>query len=253
MKRFKKTELSRVLKWWLGLPYRPTDSEPHQVIKKQMKLLIVGAGGVASWLVPLLRKTVPPGSEILVMDGDLLEPRNLDRQMFPESYLGWNKAEALADLYKISYSPEYLSPDSVCLSNGANVEGIFCCADNHPARASTLELVDQGKAKWAIIGGNEYTDSEAYAYQAPWKGTQFDPRVFYPEINTDESGDPLNPLACQGVAQIGHPQLALANYLAAGFMAHLYWFTTYHGHEVTLENWPKIHQSNFAIFNSRSL
>jgi hypothetical protein len=217
------------------------------------KILIVGAGGVSSWLVPLLLKTAPFGTILQVIDGDLLEERNLDRQMFHVEHLGWNKAEALADIHKIWYLPEYLRRESGFLQNQDRCEGIFCCADNHPARKLVLELVDEGFAPWAIIGGNEYTDSEAYMYKADWKGCPFDPRIFYAEILEDESGDPLNPFACQGVAQIAHPQLALANYLAAGFMVHLYWFMTHHSHEVTIENWPKLHHSNFAIFNSRSL
>lgn len=216
-----------------------------------MKYLIVGAGGVASWLIPLLQKTVPIGTELRVMDGDILEERNLDRQMFKHEHIGWNKAEALANRYNINYFPEYLSREAI--DSRINCDGVFCCADNHPARKLCLELVDEGYAPWVILGGNEYTDSEAYQYKADWRGGQFDPRVFYAEINSDESGDPLNPFACQGVAQLSHPQLALANYLAAGFMAHLYWFIWNHSHTVTIDNWPKLHHSNFAIFNSRSL
>ena len=218
-----------------------------------MKYLIVGAGGVASWLIPLLKKTIPVGAEIQVMDGDLLEAKNLDRQLFHEDYIGWNKAEALADIYKVQYYPQYFSWETICLYEYFMFDGVFCCADNHPARKTCLELVDEGHVKWAIIGGNEYTDSEAYQYLPEWKGTSFDPRIFYPEILTDETGDPLNPFACQGMAQLAHPQLALANYLAAGFMVHMYWFMLQHGDRVAIENWPKIHQSNFAIFNSRSL
>lgn len=219
-----------------------------------MKHLIVGAGGVASWLIPLLKKTVSPDDEIKIIDGDLLEIRNLDRQLFGPEWIGWNKAEALAEIHNVDYEPSYLERDHWLLTHPtSHWEAIWCCADNHPARKLCLELVDEGLADLAIIGGNEFTDSEAYAYKAPWKGTQFDPRIFYPEINTNEAGDPLNPLACQGVAQTANRQLALANYVAAGFMAHLWWFITYHGTEVLLENWPKLHQSNFSIFHSRSL
>jgi hypothetical protein len=219
-----------------------------------MSHLIIGAGGVSSWLVPLLRHTVSPGDPIRIIDGDILEPRNLDRQIFGDQYIGWNKAEALAEMHNVQYDPAYLSREHWLIQEPAQVWAtIWCCADNHPARKLVLELVDEKRAPMAIIGGNEYTDSEAYSYMAPWKGTPFDPRIFYPEILTEEQGDPLNPFACQGIAQQAHPQLALANYVAAGFMVHLYWFLTHHGHEVTINNWPKLHHSNFAIFNSRSL
>jgi hypothetical protein len=219
-----------------------------------MPHLIVGAGGVASWLVPLLKHTLPADIKITLVDGDQLEIRNLDRQFFGMEYIGWNKAEALAHMYGLDYDPAYLSRDSRLVLNQEEVwSTIWCCADNHPARKLVLELVDEDKAPLAIIGGNEYTDSEAYAYTSERKGTASDPRIFYPELSEDQTGDPLNPYACQGVAQIGHPQLALANYLAAGMMVHLWWFIAHHGHEVSMDNWPKVHQSNFAMFNTRHL
>lgn len=215
-----------------------------------MTHLIIGAGGIASWLVPLLKHTLKLGSFIRVMDGDVLESRNLDRQLFPLDYIGWNKAEALADLHKIAFTPSYFE-DSIEFDVQIPYSAIWCCADNHPARKACLEAVDKNNALMAIIGGNEYTDSEAYAYLPVWKGTAGDPRIYYPEILTDQSGDPLSPFVCQGQAQEQNRQLALANYLAAGFMVHLWWFITNHGAEVTLKCWPMRHSSNFASFGTK--
>jgi hypothetical protein len=212
--------------------------------------LVIGAGGVSSWLVPLLKKTLSYQEQIMVVDGDRLEERNLDRQLFGPEYLGWNKAEALAELYGCLYTPVFV--DERYLED-KKYNLIWCCADNHPARKLTLEAVDQEIALAAIIGGNEFTDSEAYAYYPMWKGTQFDPRIFFPEINSDSEDNPLDPPSCQGVAQVQNRQLALANFIAAGFMVHLYWFLKNHGHEVSMDNWPKMHRSNFSMFTTRSL
>lgn len=212
--------------------------------------LIVGAGGVASWLVPLLNKTLGP-SEIRIVDGDILEPGNLDRQLFGPEWIGWNKAEALAEMHGCQFDPWYLQPESSTILDTEPFNVIWCCADNHPARKLVLELVDYGKAELCIIGGNEFTDSEAYAYKASWLGTAGDPRIYYPELTEDRSGDPLSPFACQGQAQKANPQLALANYLAAGFMVHLYWFVTQCGSNVELISWPTRHWSNFASFNTK--
>ena len=103
-----------------------------------------------------------------------------------------------------------------------------------------------------VIGGNEYTDCEAYPYLPAWKGTSGDPRVYYPELLTDQSNDPTNP-SCQGVAQANNRQLALANYLSAGMMVHLWWFITNHGHEVTRGLWPQRHWATFATFNTKPM
>jgi hypothetical protein len=219
-----------------------------------MSHLIIGAGGTASWLVPLLKRTLPLKSEITVIDGDILEVRNLDRQLFDSSYVGWNKAEALAETYSIKWESYYLERDSWILTGGYSTpySCLWCCADNHIARKLCLDLVDEGQAALAIIGGNEYNDSEAYPYLSAWKGTTGDPRIYYPELLTDASNDPTNP-SCQGVNQAQNRQLALANYLSAGFMVHLYWFITNHWHEVTRGAWPQRHMCNFAMFNTKPM
>lgn len=219
-----------------------------------MSHLIIGAGGTASWLVPLLKRMVKPPSDITVMDGDILEERNIDRQLFDSAFIGWNKAEALSELHLIKYIPYYLERDGTTLSDyfmgRVPIECIWCCADNHIARSLCLDMVDISQVKMTIIGGNEYTDSEAYGYLKEWKGTAGDPRQYYPEILTDLSGDPTNP-DCTGQAQANNRQLALANYLSAGFMVHLWWFITNHGHEVELTHWPARHFSNFSSFHTK--
>lgn len=212
--------------------------------------LIIGAGGTASWLVPLLKRMLPKGAEIKIVDGDLLEERNLDRQLFTREYLGWNKAEALAEIYGTDYSPEYAQPDSAFWQKDL-YSCLWCCADNHPARKLCLEMVDEGYAMMAIIGGNEYNEAEAYPYLREWKGGSTDPRNYYPELLTETAGDPLTPLACQGVAQAQNRQLALFNYLSAGFMVHLYQFITVNGQEVTIDFWPTRHFTNFATFHTK--
>lgn len=220
-----------------------------------MSHLIIGAGGTASWLVPLLKRMVSPPANITIMDGDILEARNIDRQLFDQSFIGWNKAEALSALHIVDYFPYYLERNGTALSElqqNRPIECLWCCADNHPARRLCLDLVDQERALLAIIGGNEYTDSEAYPYLPAWKGSSADPRQYYPELLTDRSNDPTNP-ACQGPAQAQNRQLALANYLSAGMMVHLWWFITNHGHEVDKLNWPQRHWSTFASFNTKPM
>jgi hypothetical protein len=212
--------------------------------------LIIGAGGTASWLIPLLKKSLPRGTELEVADGDLLEEKNLDRQLFNPEFVGWNKAEALAFLYDVQYWPFYAQADSE-LWTGDPYACIWCCADNHPVRKLAIEMVDQGKAAMTIIGGNEYNDMEAYAYLPAWKNTAADPRIYFPELLTETQNDPLAPFACQGAAQEQNRQLALANYLSAGFMVHLYQFITAYSQEVLLANWPLRHFANFAGFATK--
>lgn len=177
---------------------------------------VIGCGGVGSYLVPVLAKLV---EDILLMDGDTLEPKNLDRQQFRASDLGRNKAEALAERYGLQHRPQYFDVGVVGTIAG---DLLIVCADNHPARLAALETCDNTNCE-CIIAANETHSAEAYYYQPWWKGTRLDPRVFYPEILTDRTGDPRRRDAgCTGEAQQLRPQLASANFMAAALALQLF-------------------------------
>lgn len=186
---------------------------------------IIGAGGVASYLLPVLLKTFRP-EKLTLIDKDVLEERNLDRQMFPISAVGKNKAEALLLHYidekderigdTFATIPEWFS-DSTELPDDVDV--IICCADNHEARHSVLKRAED-LGIMAYIGGNEYLDSQAYAFKREWVGTKRDPLIRYPNIATDHEGSPFR---CTGEAQIASPQLAIANFACAAKLLHLLW------------------------------
>ncbi len=187
-------------------------------------IYIIGCGGVGSWLLPKLVKLIAAKSSpsgITLIDGDTLERKNLDRQLFDERDIGRNKAEALADKYGCKSIPEYFAFGDIPFGYG---DVIFVAADNHAARRAALISSDNSDGAAVIIGANEYTDAEAYIYFPDWKDTVHDPRVFYPSINTDTSGDPMRPAGCTGEAALVNPQLGLANDSASGFMLHLYYF-----------------------------
>lgn len=193
-------------------------------------VVVVGCGGVASWLLPPLMKLLENSEHrpvIILVDGDTLEERNLERQWFSDEDIGKNKAAALTgklpDDYPIAPAVEQYYADGMQLPAEGNI--LFLgCADNHAARRAILNAVDRGQG-WAVIAGNEYTEAEAYYYERGMKGTPADPRVFYPSILTDNTGDPTRPTGCTGVAARLSPQLVLANFSAAN---HLLWLLYHH-------------------------
>lgn len=218
-------------------------------------IVVVGCGGVASWLLPCLTRLME-GAEakprIILADGDKLEPKNLDRQLFDESDIGKFKSDALAARYAKGYKGKLVShPEFISDSWDAPAHSLYLgCADNHAARKTILALVDQHGGK-AIIGGNEYTDAEAYYYEPAFKGTNQDPRLYYPTIMSDHTGDPTAPQSCQGEAAVASPQLVLANFAAAHHMAHLLWYHCVERPSYTPEVqeeirsfWPIHHRSN---------
>jgi len=201
----------------------------------KINMLIIGAGGVASYLIPILYR-VFKGSTFLIFDGDKLEERNLDRQAFDAGEIGHNKAAAIIQTLLIRAELETENADQVSSEElvafdkfytGSHdipeeyrpyLRLIICVADNHEARKFALLSADELQIP-CIIGANEYFDSEAYIYQPAWKDTPMDPRIKSPEILTSLTGSPLH---CQE-EQEASPQLAIANFACAGKIATMVW------------------------------
>jgi len=218
---------------------------------------VVGCGGVASWLLPPLLRLLriqPLQPFVMLHDGDAFEESNIDRQLFLYSNLGENKARATRNLYEELY--DNMSCVDRFFTEGTEVEQnslILGCADNHAARRTILYMCDRFNCR-AIIGGNEYTDADAYYYEPQMKDSPLDPRVYFPDILTDETGDPTRPRSCQGVAQEQTPQLVFANFSAANAMMWLFWFHYAErpkmSREETYQYWPVRHYNTFTRFGT---
>jgi hypothetical protein len=182
------------------------------------KHFVIGCGGVGSWLVPALCLLRSP-QEVVLIDGDTLEKKNLDRQLFDEDNIGQNKAQALAKKYQCEFVSGWYSLGSMEHDMG---DWIFCCVDNNPARMAVLHSVDEQGVN-AIFAANETTSSEAYCYRRAWKETPLDPRVYYPEMVADTSNDPRDgAIGCTGEAQRQNRQLVSANLSAASLALNLF-------------------------------
>ena len=207
-----------------------------------MKIIVIGAGGVGSWLVPQLTRLK---HRPIIWDGDTLEDKNLDRQLFDSDQIGMNKAEAMAQIYEVEAVPRWFHADADGLDVSKG-DWLFCCADNHRARRECLAVCDDSGAT-SIIMGNGYTDADAYLYKQEWEGTPADPRVRYPSILTDQADDPITAQGCTGHAQIASPQLVLANVRAADHGLHLFWF-----HHTELKKMKSMDQLLLPVENGSS-
>lgn len=183
-------------------------------------IYIIGCGGVGSWLAHSMNK-LATDCVLTLVDGDTLEERNLDRQLYSPEDIGQNKAEALALMLQTpDYLPEWFARGVIpgpCTS-----DVLMVCADNDPCRLEALKYCDEEEAQ-CIIAANETTSSEAYYYRSEWKGTERDPRVYYPHLLTNHDNDPrAGAIGCTGVAQENNRQLVSANFMAAALAQHLY-------------------------------
>lgn len=184
-----------------------------------MRAYVIGAGGGGSWLVPSLAMLI--GHErVTVVDGDKLEAKNLNRQLFTEQDIGRNKAEALAAKYGVQPIPEWYS---IALIDHMPDDWIFGCVDNMPGRKAILDACDMNYCQ-CIIAGNETNSAEAYYYWHQWRECPTDPRVYYPEISSDYRNDPSRPASCTGEAQTAKPQLVSANLMAVSLAQWLFVF-----------------------------
>jgi hypothetical protein len=183
------------------------------------KIYIIGAGGVGSWLTPsicLLKKA----KDVCVIDADILEEKNLNRQLFTTDDIGKSKAEALGQKYGCEFKSKWFNIGLI--DDLHKTDWLLVAVDNHTARRAALDACDTFGCR-CITGANEVTSAEAFYYQRDWKGSPHDPRTYYTEINTDKSGDPqAAAIGCTGEAQVENRQLVSANFMAAALMQHLF-------------------------------
>ena len=90
------------------------------------KIMIIGAGGIGSFLIPLLSKVGTDRYNITVYDPDIVEEKNLTYQNFRKTEIGNNKALCMQRRYTVVGLPYKVL-------SGQQLEGydlVVCCADN---------------------------------------------------------------------------------------------------------------------------
>ena len=183
-----------------------------------MRIDVIGAGGIGSYLIPVLMKNVLECPEVHVWDEDILEKGNLYRQLFPKRFIGKCKAEAMSIMYPgiIPHNSYVVTPTDL-----EGTDMIFACPDNMPARKVALQSSDIFGVP-AFICGNTYESASASYYEPTLYGSPMDYRVRYAGSMDNISGDPTR--SCTGEAQVSDPQLAIANQFAATYALGLLWF-----------------------------
>ena len=118
-----------------------------EVNKMKRKVLIIGAGGIGSFLIPLLDKVKM--YDITVADPDKVETKNLTYQNFNEDDVNYYKVEALANAgIKMKFS-------KFPILTAKQMQGydlVVCCVDNLSVRRTLynsnvkwLDLRAQGR------------------------------------------------------------------------------------------------------------
>jgi molybdopterin/thiamine biosynthesis adenylyltransferase len=112
-----------------------------QEVFSRSRVLCIGAGGIVSQIAPtLVRKGI---GRITLLDDDIVEPSNLNRQRFYIKDVGKNKALALAG----NLQPECIAETEICgiplrleetIARGIDLacDVAVCGVDNNPARVA---------------------------------------------------------------------------------------------------------------------
>jgi molybdopterin/thiamine biosynthesis adenylyltransferase len=215
--------------------------------------LMVGAGGTGTHLLaPLVAYLTSHHADgewmLYVMDGDTVEIKNLERQLFKDSDVTLNKAEAAVyphDNGHVRALPYYLSEENIdrYIQDG---DIVLICADNFTVRkriedkAKTLDNIA------VINGGNEkYSGSVQLWVRA--HGEDLTPRLSYlhPEVN--DIGEDRAAMTCaQAAALPGGEQTIIANLQSATWMLTALWrmhsllFIPYVGDDPKPRTWTEL-------------
>ena len=116
---------------------------------KKRKILVIGAGGIGSFLIPVLDRVGL--YNITVADPDVVETKNLPYQNFKIVSVGQNKATNMADNYSGSVNKAIQFP----ILTEKQMQGydlVICCVDNLSVRRTLyntsikwLDLRAQGR------------------------------------------------------------------------------------------------------------
>ena len=198
--------------------------------------VILGAGGIgyhlAEPLVRFVNFTYGLEGEVVIIDGDRVEEKNLERQHGIES-LNQNKAEILSDQLKKKFRPNCAirsvpkfftqktrnDPDFKCIGDGVTM---FVCVDNDATRVFCENHVEKLDTAVMVVGGNDFATGQAQLFVRT-NGKNRTPRIsqIAPEIllMKDEFPDEIG---CD-VAVVSHPQLIFVNNSIASAMLNLWW------------------------------
>lgn len=193
-------------------------------------LWLIGAGGTGSLLYePLVRflsswhRNRDATFVLGVIDGDDVEPHNLDRQMFGGNVVGGPKAHGLTErpipniVGEIHALAEYLGKDNIAdrIHDG---DIVLIAADNYPVRSHIEKHVSTLQNATVINGGNETHDGSIQIWIRR-DGKNVTPPISFLHDEIHAPGEDRAEMTCAAISQmIGGEQHIVANMMSATMM-----------------------------------
>ncbi len=223
--------------------------------KRPFHFIVIGSGGTGGFLIPNLIRlcsftslSIKP-HEVTIVDGDVVEEKNVRRQNFINADLGKNKAEVLAERYAYAFGmevnayPSYIENEQELRKIIGNTRAfpVVCgCVDNNKTRQLIHKLFRANgytrsgcNMLWIDAGNEEWTGQVVVGYNYPGKPMKdyaeagvphnfYLPPVtqLYPDILQDTEAKFNSELSCDERA-VSAPQTINANLTAANLMMNI--------------------------------
>lgn len=134
---------------------------------EKFKIVLIGAGGTGGNLAPMIARLVSKLflTEFILVDGDIVEVSNLERQPYLSSDVAVNKSEALSEKINIAFGlntkfyPHYIESlaqlESLCRCDRDAVTILIGAVDNHKARVIMEQYFSKASNLIYIDSANE--------------------------------------------------------------------------------------------------
>lgn len=196
---------------------------------KVAKVIVVGAGGTGSFAIPALARLLAfheDGREanLTIIDGDVYEEKNMERQMFPKEYVGRNKADTMASQLQLTgvrlegtchtqylHAPTVLA--GIIASSRDGLVVVIGCVDNDATRAVLMAGIKEVNRPVLYIDGANELDT---ASLITWMYVPGDPVMSPPDAVYPQYAQPADtmPGGCWAKTP-STPQLITANMASA--------------------------------------
>ena len=119
-------------------------------------ITVVGCGGTGGFAAESLARLIPPRANLVLIDHDRVEERNLTRQNFTREELGQFKSEALARRLSRRYRVRVAYSTLPVMMTELRCPGLIIgCVDNGPARREIAKRVQHSGLSW--VGGYSHS------------------------------------------------------------------------------------------------
>lgn len=199
--------------------------------KEKAEIKVIGIGGIGGCLLPVLARFLRfrdgVDARLMLIDGDVFESSNQDRQAFDCT---GNKAEVTAlrlgreytDNIRINYTSEYVTDENAVSLIREN-DIIFLAVDNHATRKLVSDRCEDLENVVLLSGGNDLTDGNVQVFIRKGGNSLTLPLTskFHPEIRHPQDRIPQDAGCDEQVAV--EPQILITNNAIAAAMLNAFY------------------------------